>query len=160
MKILEQDQIKETIRVYDWKFSANYGIVSSPFDKNLILEPRLSKLLYFLGLNANSHVSRDYLVENIWTDTIVNKDSLTRAVADLRKVLSTHYNDSIEIETLRKRGYKLSLNVKKKTNRFKLRINPVIANTVLGLIFLIIVVWILADIFGVVETKLVNSSHP
>ena len=147
------NKTENTVTLGRWQFSMEYGITNSQLEKELLLEPRLSRLIYFLGLNANSYVSREYLIEHIWEDAIVNEDSLTRAIADLRKILTANFKDAIVIETLRKRGYRLSL----KPNKFKLRINPSISNLILGFIMFIILIWMLADFIGIVETKFINS---
>ena len=47
------------------------------------------------------------MTEKIWSDTIVNEDSLTRAVSDLRKVLKENFRNPPKIQTLHKRGYKM-----------------------------------------------------
>jgi len=154
MKMVKSYDDENSVKVGKWRFSPEYGIIGSPKGKKLVLEPRLSRLIYFLSLNANTHVSRDYLVDHIWIDTIVNEESLTRAVADLRKVLAAHFKDAITIETLRKRGYKLSL----KVDKLRLRMNPTVSNAILGLIVFVILIWLLADILGLVQTKIVNSN--
>jgi DNA-binding winged helix-turn-helix (wHTH) protein len=72
------------------------------------LEPRLIKLLCFLAANEDRVLSREELVQELWPRVIVNENSLTRAVSELRKQLRikgssvTHY-----IETIPKRGYRL-----------------------------------------------------
>lgn len=124
MKTVADTKMEDIAEVGKWKFSLIYGVTESPKGKVLLIEPRLSKLLYYLSSNANVNVSRNYLVDNIWADTIVNDESLTRAVSDLRKLLLENYGDSINIETIRGRGYKLSLKVEPKDYRYEVRINP------------------------------------
>lgn len=138
MKVIEKENSSEEIDVGQWKISAKYGILSSNEGESLVLEPRLSKLNYLLFLNLNSIVSRQYLIDNIWNETIVNEESLTRAIADLRKLISNHFDNSIEIETIRKRGYKLSLKTGPKLYALKLKINPIKLLVLSGLIFTIL----------------------
>ena len=97
------------VEIGNWKISYEYGILASPDSKVVILEPRLCKLMYLLSQKANGLVSRDYLVKNIWTETIVNEESLTRAIADLRKVLEKNFKSGVKIDTIPKRGYKLTI---------------------------------------------------
>lgn len=158
MKIEVPQSKNEIIEIEQWKFSINYGIIASPRGKECVLEPRLAKLLYYLSLNVGTNISREYLIDRIWIDTIVNDESLTRAIADLRKLLSIHFKDSIIIETIRKRGYKLSLKEDLKRNRLRFRVNPMISNTILGLILFVIFIWFVADLLGIVETKFINAS--
>lgn len=70
------------------------------------LEPRLMQLLCTLAANSLRVLSREYLVSQLWPNVIVNENSLTRAISELRKQL----RDGCEketIETIPKRGYRL-----------------------------------------------------
>lgn len=72
------------------------------------IEPRLIKLLCLLAANADRVLSREELVEQIWPRVIVNENSLTRAVSELRKQLQfADSNLPNYIETIPKRGYRL-----------------------------------------------------
>lgn len=99
----------EEIKIAQWTISGKLGILTAPGGKSLILEPRLSRLLYLLALNEGDIISRQHLIDQIWQETIVNEESLTRAIADLRKILSQHFDTPPLIKTLRKRGYQLNL---------------------------------------------------
>lgn len=72
------------------------------------LEPRLIKLLCFLGANPQRVLSRDELVAELWPKVIVNENSLTRAVSELRKQLELPGDaNTAFIETIPKKGYRL-----------------------------------------------------
>ena len=72
------------------------------------LEPRLIKLLCFLAANEHRVLSREELVQELWPRVIVNENSLTRAISELRKQLqSTIAVHANYIETIPKRGYRL-----------------------------------------------------
>ena len=73
------------------------------------LEPRLMKLLCYLAANQGEVLSRDELVAELWPHVIVNENSLTRAVSELRKHLLTETTQPGNlIQTVPKRGYLLS----------------------------------------------------
>lgn len=76
------------------------------------LEPRLMRLLCALATSPRRVVDRDSLIDAVWPKVIVNENSLTRAVSDLRKALHT---DEVAgkklIETVPKRGYRLMAEV-------------------------------------------------
>lgn len=80
---------------------------SQPPQCSRSLEPRLMKLLCRLAEQCNAVVSRDGLISYLWPRVIVNENSLTRAVSDLRKALRYDPDSSIEIKTIPKRGYSL-----------------------------------------------------
>ena len=152
MKLSDVKKHEENFRFGRWQFSPSYGITDSPCGKVLLLEPRLSKLLYFLSLNTNTIVSRSYLIAHIWSETIVNEESLTRAVSDLRKLLIKNYNQRIQIETIRGRGYKLVLASDQKIVALKSMLHPNLGYTVLGLICLFLMLLSIGTALGFVET--------
>ncbi len=72
------------------------------------LEPRLCKLLCYLASHPQQVVDRDTLVSVLWPRVIVNENSLTRAVSELRKLLTLESSpELVYIETIPKRGYRL-----------------------------------------------------
>ncbi|MFT4815870.1 MAG: DNA-binding winged helix-turn-helix (wHTH) protein [Cyclobacteriaceae bacterium] len=72
------------------------------------LEPRLIKLLCFLGANEELVLSREELIQELWPRVVVNENSLTRAISELRKQLQSQDSRvSNYIETIPKRGYRL-----------------------------------------------------
>lgn len=83
-------------------------------DSGLIrsLEPRLMRLLCALATSPRRVIDRDSLIESVWPRVIVNENSLTRAVSDLRKALQTEeVSGKALIETVPKRGYRLMADV-------------------------------------------------
>ena len=70
------------------------------------IEPRLMLLFCHLAANEFTVVSRDSLVEQLWPSVIVNENSLTRAVSELRKQLRGGCREDA-IQTIPKRGYRL-----------------------------------------------------
>jgi len=77
------------------------------------LEPRLMKLLCVLAANPGAVISRDELVAQLWPRVIVNENSLTRAVSDLRKQLDAPATPARRaVQTIPKRGYRLGVEVR------------------------------------------------
>lgn len=72
------------------------------------LEPRLMHLLCYLSANPNQVVSREALVSELWPKVIVNENSLTRAMSELRKHLAdSKHCKTVYVETIPKKGYRL-----------------------------------------------------
>ncbi len=138
----EQTQEIGDIELIGWKFSAAYGKLSSPEGESVILEPRLSKLMYILMRHVDRIVSRAHLVNNVWQDTVVNDESLTRAIADLRKTLKKNFNSGISINTVPKRGYILNLQPVNRVYAFKVRIKHPIRTAIVSTLLLgIFLLW-------------------
>lgn len=72
------------------------------------LEPRLMRLLCLLSADPQRVFGRDELMAHLWPRVIVNENSLTRAVSELRKQLSRGDAAGRLIDTIPKTGYRLS----------------------------------------------------
>tara|TARA_R110002167_G_scaffold1445_3_gene7114 strand:+ start:21963 stop:23048 length:1086 start_codon:yes stop_codon:yes gene_type:complete len=77
-------------------------------DEQRSLEPRLMHLLCLLASAPGTVQTRDYLINQIWPKVIVNENSLTRAVSELRKKLELDGSPKRLIDTIPKTGYRLS----------------------------------------------------
>lgn len=73
------------------------------------LEPRLMRLLCLLAASADAVVTREQIINSLWPRVVVNENSLTRAVSDLRRVLTPSGDKRTDlIQTIPKRGYRLT----------------------------------------------------
>ncbi|MCB1665270.1 MAG: winged helix-turn-helix domain-containing protein [Pseudomonadales bacterium] len=72
------------------------------------LEPRLMLLLCILAGAPGKVQSRESLINQIWPRVIVNENSLTRAVSELRKKLESGKGGKRLIDTIPKTGYRLA----------------------------------------------------
>lgn len=73
------------------------------------LEPRLMRLLCLLAASADAVVTREDIINSLWPRVVVNENSLTRAISDLRRVLTPAGDKrSTLIQTIPKRGYRLT----------------------------------------------------
>ncbi len=97
------------LEIGQWSISLESGLLRNGKKESISLEPRLATLCLILLEQVNQVVSREELTVRMWPDTIVNEDSLTRAVSDLRKVLKNNFSKPPKIETHHKRGYKLRI---------------------------------------------------
>jgi len=70
------------------------------------LEPKTFEVLKYLIENRDRLVTKDELLEAIWSGVFVTPNVLTRAVAQLRKAIGDEAHDSRYVETVSKRGYR------------------------------------------------------
>jgi DNA-binding winged helix-turn-helix (wHTH) protein len=130
----------DTATFGSWTVEAISGVVTDGNGGEVYLEPRLAKLFYQLGKHPNTLVSRELLIDHIWGDTIVNEESLTKAVSDLRKVLKAHFENPLSIQTIPKRGYKMVLTAPVDKGVIWKTILKYIFWVVLGIILMILVI--------------------
>ena len=70
------------------------------------LEPKAFDVLVHLIEHRYRVVTKDELLDAVWTGTFVTPNVLTRAVAQIRKALGDESQDARYIETIAKRGYR------------------------------------------------------
>src|SRR5437763_14658260 len=73
------------------------------------VEPIVMKVLLLLLDADGSVVTRDELLGNAWGDVFVGDDSLNRAIARVRKIASETAPGLIDIQTIPRTGYRLSI---------------------------------------------------
>ena len=71
------------------------------------LEPRCIDLLVFLARNPGEVHSRQRLIDEVWRVEAVAENTLTHAIAELRKALGDDARNPSFIETIHRRGYRL-----------------------------------------------------
>lgn len=71
------------------------------------VQPKMMKVLVCLVRHAGETVTRDALIEDVWTDTDVADHVLNQAISRLRKAFSTSGPPDRVIETVPKKGYRL-----------------------------------------------------
>jgi Tol biopolymer transport system component/DNA-binding winged helix-turn-helix (wHTH) protein len=70
------------------------------------LEPKAFDVLVHLVEHRDRVVTKDELLDAVWTGTFVTPNVLTRAIAQIRKGLGDESQDARYIETIAKRGYR------------------------------------------------------
>src|SRR5215510_14453651 len=86
-------------------------------DQSTRLAPKVMQVLQCLANTAGEVVSKEQLMQAVWTDTIVTDDVLTRAVSELRKAFRDDSKEPRYIQTVPKSGYRLIANVSYENNR-------------------------------------------
>lgn len=71
------------------------------------LEPKVMQVLVMLASNAQQPVTRNELLESVWSGTVVGDEVLSRAVSLLRGYFKDERTNPTFIRTLPKQGYEL-----------------------------------------------------
>jgi DNA-binding winged helix-turn-helix (wHTH) protein/Tol biopolymer transport system component len=77
----------------------------------LPLEPKVFKVLQFLVHHPDRVVTKDELLDAVWSDTSVSESSLTRSVATLRRLLGEDIHEPRFIATVPTVGYRFLCDV-------------------------------------------------
>ena len=77
----------------------------------LQVEPKAFRVLLFLLRNSERLVTKEEILDAVWTDTAVSENSLTRSIATLRKLLGDDSREPRYIENVPRIGYRFLVEV-------------------------------------------------
>jgi DNA-binding winged helix-turn-helix (wHTH) protein len=89
-----------------WTVEPQLNRISSA-DDSVHLEPKAMTVLVCLAEHAGDVVSRQALVDRVWSTEFIADTTLTHTIADLRKAFGDNPRSPRFIETIPKRGYRL-----------------------------------------------------
>jgi len=93
-------------RIGAWLVQPRLNSISGE-GKTAHVEPKMMQVLVHLAEHAGEVVPKESLIREIWADTFVTDDVLTRAVSGLRKALGDSARKPRVIQTVSKSGYRL-----------------------------------------------------
>lgn len=102
--------------LHDWTIHPELNLLKN-HQLELVLQPRLMRLLDYFLQHKNEIVTKDELLEYGWEDRLVTDNLLTKSISELRKVLKEHFGASIQIETLRNVGYRLIIDIEEEQTK-------------------------------------------
>ena len=77
----------------------------------LQVEPKAFRVLLFLLRNSERLVTKEEILDAVWTDTAVSENSLTPSIATLRKLLGDDSREARYIENVPRIGYRFLVEV-------------------------------------------------
>jgi DNA-binding winged helix-turn-helix (wHTH) protein len=93
-------------RLESWLVRPSLNTVSRN-NGSIQLEPKVMSVLVCLAEHAPEPVSKERLLQQVWSDTFVGEGVLTRAISELRRVFEDNAKEPRIIQTIAKRGYRL-----------------------------------------------------
>ena len=99
--------LQKGFRLGPWNIEPLRGAVTGPNGEAHHVEPKVMDVLTCLAKHAPELVTRNQLLEAVWSGHAAADELLTRAISELRRVLQDGRVDSKCIETVPKRGYRL-----------------------------------------------------
>jgi len=95
-----------SFRLGEWLVEPSLNRLSNG-DTTIQIELRVMAVLLCLAQHAGEVVTRRRLVDSVWDDGFVADNTITHAVAELRKAFGDDHRDPRFIETIHRRGYRL-----------------------------------------------------
>ncbi len=80
--------------------------------KEIHLTPKVAEILLVLLTRHGHVVEKEELMHEVWAETIVEENNLTRNISTLRKTLNAESEEDLYIETIPRRGYRFVAEVR------------------------------------------------
>lgn len=98
------------VTVGEWRLDvAARSMTNGSVDRSL--SPRALRVLLVLAEAEGDVVQRGTLLDRVWPDVVVTDESLTQAIAELRRAFGPRRGDVGPIQTISKSGYRLTVPV-------------------------------------------------
>src|SRR5262245_21104984 len=94
-------------RLHDRLVDPSLNRILQPSGATVQVEPKIMQVLAALAASPGQVVTRDELMERVWSGVFVTDDALHRAIRELRRLFDDDADAPKVIETIRKRGYRL-----------------------------------------------------
>ena len=86
------------------------------------VEPKAFRVLLYMLRNPGRLIPKDEIVGSVWNDSAVSDNSLTRSIAQLRRVLGDDSREPLYILTVPTVGYRFLCDVSAEEDRFGVRV--------------------------------------
>jgi TolB-like protein/DNA-binding winged helix-turn-helix (wHTH) protein len=111
------EELLDGFRIGPYKIFPRRQRIEGP-KETINIEPKVMQVLVTLAANPKVIISKNEMLDQVWKDTVVGEEVVTRAISLLRK----YFNDSVQnpeyIRTLPKLGYELITDVQGGTGTF------------------------------------------
>jgi Tol biopolymer transport system component/DNA-binding winged helix-turn-helix (wHTH) protein len=102
----QPEKFPPPFRLGPWLVSPELNRIQGQ-DGPVQIEPRVMKVLLCLAEKPGTVLTRLQLLDEVWADSVVGEEILTRAVSELRRVFGDSAREPRYIETIRNHGYRL-----------------------------------------------------
>ena len=107
-ELRSDDRFVDGFWVGNWFVEPMLNRVRHEDDEEAVqLEPKVMEVLLCMAERPGKAVTKEQFKEEVWTDTVVTDDVLSRCISELRKIFDDDSRDPTYIETIRKTGYRL-----------------------------------------------------
>jgi adenylate cyclase len=110
---LETKPHQDSYLIGDWQVLPGLNQLQCG-DEVVQLEPKVMAVLGVLASKPGEVFSRQELEDNVWQDTVVGYDALSKAINKLREAMQDDKKNPRYIQTLSKKGYRLVAEVSQK----------------------------------------------
>ncbi len=106
--MMDRQRLLRGFRLAEWTVRPEDGSISSPASSTR-LEPLVMQLLVFLCSRAKQVIPKQEVIDAVWNGRFVSDETIKGSFHQLRKALGDNPRQPRFIETLPKRGYRVSV---------------------------------------------------
>jgi TolB-like protein/DNA-binding winged helix-turn-helix (wHTH) protein/Flp pilus assembly protein TadD len=104
---IREARMDRDFQIGEWIISPRLNSLSQN-GSSVRIEPKVMQVLVCLA-EERDVVSKEKLMQSVWTDTFVTDDVLTRSISELRKIFADNPKNPRYIQTIPKGGYRLMI---------------------------------------------------
>lgn len=93
-------------RLDEWLVEPDLGLLSR-HGEEVRLEIKIMDVLVYLARHASKVVTRQQIIDGVWDGGFISDNTLTHAIAELRRALGDDASNPEYVETIHRRGYRL-----------------------------------------------------
>lgn len=142
---LANSGLRQGFQVGPWRVEPLRGAVIGPNGETRHVEPKVMDVLILLAGRRGEVLTREVLIERVWSRHVAADQQLTRAVSELRRIFDDDPGAPRYIETVPKRGYRLIADVSAAARDSPPSVRPIkafVAAAVFAVVAALIVVWL------------------
>lgn len=97
---------QQAFRIAQWTVKpGSHQLIDTDGNIERDIAPSLMSLLLYLVSHQGKVISRDELIENVWSGSVISDESVSRSIGMLRKLLDDSAKSPLFIKTISKQGY-------------------------------------------------------
>ncbi len=106
MSISAEVGLASRLRVGEWRVAPELNSLERD-GHSVHVEPKIMQVLVTLAERPGTVLSKEHILRQVWPETFVSEEVLTRSISELRRVFEDNPREPTYIQTIPKGGYRL-----------------------------------------------------
>ena len=106
MPISAEVGLASRLRVGEWRVAPELNSLERD-GHSVHVEPKIMQVLVTLAERPGTVLSKEHILRQVWPETFVSEEVLTRSISELRRVFEDNPREPTYIQTIPKGGYRL-----------------------------------------------------
>src|SRR5580704_5941228 len=98
--------VASSLRIGEWRVVPELNSLERD-GHSVHVEPKIMQVLVTLAEQPGNVLSKEHILRQVWPETFVSDEVLTRSISELRRVFEDNPREPTYIQTIPKGGYRL-----------------------------------------------------